>query len=89
MNDIVIAVLLVVVFLVFIEESRQFFVLSIVSMVAGIVGLMLDDYFAIPASSREWVIMVYAMTAILGFVKSIYLARKSYRKGKLLMEEVY
>lgn len=88
-SDVQVLLGFIVVFLTFINYCKQFFILLILSFVVGMVGVYIDSYFAIPELIHYWMVLVCAMTSIYGLSKSIYLGRKAYKKGKLLMEEVY
>jgi Na+/citrate or Na+/malate symporter len=87
-TDTQIALAFIVVFLIFIMDCKQFFVLFILSLVVGLIGAYIDSYFLIPAAIRYWIILVFAMISIFGISKAIHLANKSYKKGKLQIEEL-
>lgn len=88
-TDIQVSLGFIVVFLAFIHKCREFFILAILSMVIALIGIDLTSYFVIPESVVIWFQMVFAMIGIYGVAKSIHMARKAFRKGRLLMDEVY
>lgn len=87
-TDLQLSLAFVVVFLIFIMDCKQFFVLFIMSIVIALMAAYIDYYFTIPSALQDWVILIFAMISIFGVSKSIHLANKSYKKGKLQIQEL-
>jgi hypothetical protein len=87
-SDIQVALAFIIISLLFVMDCKQFFVLIIFSFVIGLMAAYIDSYFTIPAEIHYWIMLVFTIISIFGTAKAIHLANKSYKKGKLQIQEL-